>query len=96
MLENILKKYSYAFIGISTAVLIFAVGKIITCPPGVDYDLCKLGGVAYWNFYGFPTLLLGLGSLAIPKLTESKAAKAIMLGVLVLVTIQAIRIIVGF
>lgn len=95
MLENILKKYSYAFIVAGTGVLLFSVGKIVTCPTGVDHDLCKLGGVAYWSFYGFPTLLLGLGALAIPKLTESKAAKGIMLGILFLVTIQAARIIIG-
>jgi hypothetical protein len=95
MLENILKKYSYAFIAIGLAVLLFSVVKIVSCPAGIDHDLCKLGGVAYWSFYGLPALLLGAGSLAIPKLTESKIAKGIMLGILVLVSFQALRVVLG-
>lgn len=93
--EQILRKYSFTFMGIAGLVMAYAVFRIATCPVGTNQDFCQLGGFAFWAFYGFPALFLGLISLGLTKLTHSKIALNLMLAILVLCTVRMVAVLFG-
>lgn len=89
--ETILRKYSFSLITVAAIIFAYALFRIGYCSftsEGVYADFCKLSGVAYFNFYAFPMLILGVIGLALPRLTESEKTKMFFLFVLTLSTMR--------
>jgi uncharacterized oligopeptide transporter (OPT) family protein len=88
---KLLKKYSYVLLGISAVIFAFSILRIGYCgivSEGVYADFCKLSGVAYFNFYAFPMLILGLIGLTLDRISESQKTKAFFVLVLAVSTIR--------
>jgi hypothetical protein len=93
--EKLLKNYSYFYLIVAALILAYSVIRVLACPAGTNHDYCKLGGFSFWAFYGTPALILGAASLALTKLTESKAIQMIMLGILLASTFRLVAVLIG-
>jgi hypothetical protein len=95
--QKILKNYSYALLTIALAICLYSLARIINCSfygASVYTDLCKLSGLVYFNFYGFPILGLSIMGIALPKLSENDKILKFTLLFLTIVSIRFVYLII--